>query len=289
MYACTLVQYRKCYEKAKQCRYTLTMTTGVKALPNEIQDRILDFLHDSKPTLKACSLVCKTWVPTSRYHLFSTGRIRLHGRDARSCETLLKNPNCTIQSCMHFSASLDDPETAVNVSNVLQCLSPSSLHIQQFSNLYWHTLRNFHPSPTIERLEVGSGCIFVVTELFVAFPNVRDLWMNCPPMDPPQLNTDILIRPPQLRSLEFSKCDMNPLLRLFMKKRIVPTNLFCINDIAIDEVPIVGEYFSMFGNVLQDIRLRFYPDDDPDILGMYEQLHSAFCVNAHSVSIREIL
>jgi hypothetical protein len=255
------------------------MTTGViyiktkPALPNEIQDRILDFLYDSKPTLKACSLVCKTWVPTSRYHLFS--KITLRGRDARSCQALLKNPNCTIQSCVHFSASLDDSETTANVANVLQYLSPSSLHIQQIPDdlLHWHTLASFPPLPFIERLEVGSGCKFRVAELFVTFPNIRELRIACSPMDLPRFNTasgDISICPPQLRSLEFSKAFMDPLLRWFMEKRIVPTNLFCINDLTSAEVSIVGEYFSMFGNVLQEIRIGFFRDygDEPDVLGM---------------------
>jgi len=40
-------------------------------LPNEIQDRILDFLYDSNSDLKTCALVCRAWVPASRYHLFS--------------------------------------------------------------------------------------------------------------------------------------------------------------------------------------------------------------------------
>jgi hypothetical protein len=251
------------------------MTTGVKtkpALPNEIQDRILDFLYDSKPTLKACSLVCKTWVPTTRYHLFS--KITLRGRDARSREALLKNPNCTIQSCVHFSASLDNPETTANVANVLQCLSPSSLHIQQNSdNLYWHTLESFPALPSIERLEMGSGCTFGVTEPFVAFPNIRELCITCPPLAPVTFNiasSDISIRPSQLRSLEFSNSFMDPLLRWFMEKRIAATNLFCINDLTSDDVAIVGEYFSMFGNVLREIRIGFFhrDGDEPDVLGM---------------------
>jgi len=48
-------------------------------LPNEIQDRILDFLYDPKSALETCALVCRAWVPASRYHLFS--RIRLDDWD----------------------------------------------------------------------------------------------------------------------------------------------------------------------------------------------------------------
>ncbi|CAL1711933.1 unnamed protein product [Somion occarium] len=36
----------------------------------EIVDLILDHLHDDKASLKACSLVCKAWLTSCRFHLF---------------------------------------------------------------------------------------------------------------------------------------------------------------------------------------------------------------------------
>ncbi|KAJ7066442.1 CNH domain-containing protein [Mycena amicta] len=39
-------------------------------LPLEILERIIDFLHAEKTSLLACSLVCRVWFPTSRYHLY---------------------------------------------------------------------------------------------------------------------------------------------------------------------------------------------------------------------------
>lgn len=44
-------------------------------LPPEIYDRILDFLHDDPKALAACSLTCRTWLPTTRYHRFRTTTI----------------------------------------------------------------------------------------------------------------------------------------------------------------------------------------------------------------------
>jgi hypothetical protein len=38
--------------------------------PAELTDRIIDFLHSDKRALAACSLVCKSWIPASRCHLF---------------------------------------------------------------------------------------------------------------------------------------------------------------------------------------------------------------------------
>ncbi|KAF9480974.1 hypothetical protein BDN70DRAFT_578100 [Pholiota conissans] len=38
-------------------------------LPTEVVDIIIDFLHNDKRSLAACSLVARNWLPSSRYHL----------------------------------------------------------------------------------------------------------------------------------------------------------------------------------------------------------------------------
>ncbi|KAI0704637.1 hypothetical protein C8Q76DRAFT_752267 [Earliella scabrosa] len=49
---------------------TITMQpTGV--VPQELSDIIIDHLHNDKPSLKNCSLVCKAWTDESQHHLFS--------------------------------------------------------------------------------------------------------------------------------------------------------------------------------------------------------------------------
>ncbi|OCH88952.1 hypothetical protein OBBRIDRAFT_733502 [Obba rivulosa] len=42
-----------------------------RALPPELTDKILDYLHDDIASLKACSLACRVWLPSCRYHKFS--------------------------------------------------------------------------------------------------------------------------------------------------------------------------------------------------------------------------
>ncbi|KAF8893617.1 hypothetical protein BD779DRAFT_1669880 [Infundibulicybe gibba] len=39
-------------------------------LPQELTDHIIDHLHSDFSSLKSCSLVCRKWLPTSRYHIF---------------------------------------------------------------------------------------------------------------------------------------------------------------------------------------------------------------------------
>ncbi|RDX44471.1 hypothetical protein OH76DRAFT_1359600 [Lentinus brumalis] len=43
---------------------------AVYQLPAELWDMAIDFLHDDKSSLKSCSLVCHSWLSSTRYHLF---------------------------------------------------------------------------------------------------------------------------------------------------------------------------------------------------------------------------
>ena len=45
-------------------------------LPHELSDHIIDFLHDDRQTLSACSLTCRAWLATARFHRFSTTTVR---------------------------------------------------------------------------------------------------------------------------------------------------------------------------------------------------------------------
>ncbi|GJE93735.1 hypothetical protein PsYK624_098960 [Phanerochaete sordida] len=49
-------------------------TLAYSAIPQELLDRIIDFLHDERDALAACSLVHRRWLPASSLHLFSLFR-----------------------------------------------------------------------------------------------------------------------------------------------------------------------------------------------------------------------
>ncbi|KAG6864991.1 hypothetical protein C0991_005813 [Blastosporella zonata] len=49
---------------------SLAPTARQSRLPQELYERIIDHLHNHVLSLLACSLVCRAWVPASRYHLF---------------------------------------------------------------------------------------------------------------------------------------------------------------------------------------------------------------------------
>lgn len=55
-------------------------------LPPEIWDYIIDNVHGDKKTLKACSLVAKSWLPSSHYNLFFS--LSFHTRPERELEDI---------------------------------------------------------------------------------------------------------------------------------------------------------------------------------------------------------
>lgn len=89
---------------------TINTANGAVTLSPELLDRILDFLHSSVPSLTSSSLVCRNWLPTTRYHLFSTPVLYQvsFGRSPRDNTgafiELLGSPQCTfrrtIQGCV---------------------------------------------------------------------------------------------------------------------------------------------------------------------------------------------
>jgi len=171
-------------------------------LPNEIQDRILDFLHDSKPTLRACALVCRAWVPTSRYHIFSD--ITLRTKDVPSFEVLSKDPNCTIRSCRHLEIHYLSTKIMKALQHLPRLLSPRSLHFKYAA--YPRVLAAFGRSPSVEYLQVDNAAFngfYQLDDVLVNFPNVRELTMlycRLPPDGTYDPNYRSII--PRLRSLK---------------------------------------------------------------------------------------
>src|ERR1700722_1657420 len=244
----------------KSCTYrpSLILLQMPARLPNEIQDRTLDFLHNSKPALKASALVCRAWVPTSRYHLFS--RIKLHALNA----DVFKNPHCTIRSCEHLEVC-GSYGTSTAMTEVLQYLSthltPPSLILANWSYVLDNQMMTtFALFPSVERLWIRTVDIRdlqYLDNVLINVPNIRELRMTgCDLQEDGAYPLSFTSR---LQSLEFSCCTVNRLLRYF---RNIPTNVFAMRYLKRGDISAVGMYFSTLGNVLQEIRIEFSREQD---------------------------
>lgn len=65
------------------------------SLPLELIDFSIDFLHADMQSLSACSLVCRSWVPATRFHLF--GSVEIHqSLQAAASRRHCRNPANTL-------------------------------------------------------------------------------------------------------------------------------------------------------------------------------------------------
>jgi hypothetical protein len=73
-----------------------SQTSKQTSIPQEIIDQFIDHLYNDWEALKTCALVCRAWVPSSRYHLFGHVNIRV-SECARFSDLIghLDHPLCT--------------------------------------------------------------------------------------------------------------------------------------------------------------------------------------------------
>ncbi|KAJ7141086.1 hypothetical protein C8R44DRAFT_603818 [Mycena epipterygia] len=76
------------------------MPSSAQCLPTEVIDYIADGNRGNKKILSSCSLVCKAWLPSSRYCLFSEFDVYLGPAVGASFLRLLDHPLCTIVHCI---------------------------------------------------------------------------------------------------------------------------------------------------------------------------------------------
>lgn len=56
---------------------TTIMSDEPPAFPQEIVDTFIDFIQEDAQALAARGIVCRSWLPRSRYHLFKTVKFSL--------------------------------------------------------------------------------------------------------------------------------------------------------------------------------------------------------------------
>jgi hypothetical protein len=98
------------------------------SLPAELVDRIIDYLHDDPQSLRATSLTCHKWLPSSHYHLFHEvkltdgnyfGFFRLMESHGSTMGHLIRR--ITVQSVLEEEFS-----DASSTSSTMSSTSPSS-------------------------------------------------------------------------------------------------------------------------------------------------------------------
>lgn len=159
--------------------------------PSETTDSIIDHLYYDKQSLFACSLTCRTWLPSSRYHLFS--KVILHPKNIESFSEILENPSnnvaLVVQHLTIGSSSNCQPDGS---TKFMETLSELTAHLQMVKslvlcglNLDGHsheilrqTLSNLCKVETLELAGVVVCGLKEAVDVTCAFPLLKTLSMG---------------------------------------------------------------------------------------------------------------
>ena len=118
------------------------------ALPAEIVDQIIDYLHDSRESLQACALVCKSWQPRCLFHLWTTMSASPEKGAIDELSTFVVSTNHVAQRITEFSISGYRDVSFANLKAILASLT--SLRTLTLGEIFISQARSFELYVTSE-------------------------------------------------------------------------------------------------------------------------------------------
>jgi hypothetical protein len=248
---------------------SMTMAT----LPPELTDRIIDFLHFDYEALKACSLVCKNWIPSSRYNLF--GNLDLTSSiDQHSLIRLLKNsPASTIPNHVHtFSIYIPDPRHDLfpffdRIAPYLDRFPVRSLTLtghqwkpiskehEGYVSKWFSGIRELHVHLNFSSPEDFCTLITCFCSLETLRIRLERLRFGVDDLQP---KIHSFAFPPHLRTLKIRLDHARPLLSwLVSVTQFPPINILELSTITDKELPAVRALLQTLGPSIHSLMLQF--------------------------------
>ena len=150
-------------------------------LPAELLDHTVDFLHNSRGTLKSCCLVSKSWTPRARKHLFAETTFRTP-RQLKSWKTMFPDPSTSparYTTFLTIERGLLPTASDAEVGGWIRTFSRVEhfkINIGRTSNYeYFVAFHGF--SPAIKSLRVNCFVFPAsrILDLVLSFPLLEDL------------------------------------------------------------------------------------------------------------------
>ena len=92
--------------------------------PQELSNMIIDYLYDDKAALCSAGLVCKSWFPTSRFHLFSHIMLPIYNVRIDRLPDAICAKGSTIPPYILHLKIVNRSEDALNANRLLVRLPP---------------------------------------------------------------------------------------------------------------------------------------------------------------------
>jgi hypothetical protein len=257
-------------------------------IPPELIDAVLDFLHDDRVVLYACAVVCKAWLPSCRFHLFSC--ILLHTWNAQKFSTLLDSPLHT-SAITPYVRSLyllegrgrDSTGPPWLNKGVLRIAALTSVTKLQLEYLKWEELEDDSRTalasilPRLEELHFLHSYFETfgqLVDLICICRSLRRLRLEVNPMvDEPAVELEKLPSPGSLQGLDLDSYHCDNTIRWLLMHEHSYANLttLIMRSVYQEHVPSLARFLRALGRTL-----RFFNVGVRMIAGVEGQLPHLF-------------
>ncbi|KAJ7111585.1 hypothetical protein C8R43DRAFT_1113555 [Mycena crocata] len=221
-------------------------------LPPEIMDAALDFLHSDSAALSACTLVCRDWLPSARFHLLSQLAL-----DATTVESFFEDFVDTTSS-LHKGVML--PKFTAKGLGDVRALRIHGLDLSTVPSKFPQALPNLQ-TLCLEAFEAES--FGAIAAIISGFPLLQSLTLSGD-WDGDEMDTEAVpvnVTIPKLAHLDLD-CPLKTLFGWFLSLDPVPvTSSLVLRDIWAEESPSITRYFTAAGDSLEFLTLT-YPRKD---------------------------
>jgi hypothetical protein len=183
-------------------------------------DVIIDHLHDDIQSLKVCSLVCKSWTPSARFHLFS-----VFSSHRSTIRQLLESAPAVIPFIRHlrlYEKSWDHNLPLFVAFESIRSLTLIELPARGLrANVLCAFIRNFSAAVDLRLDGIPFDSIGQLVRFICAFPSLQRLAVTCQGIGPNDFGFDLpaptaFSLSPHLRVLELDYVCMDAVLDWFL-------------------------------------------------------------------------
>ncbi|KIM86665.1 hypothetical protein PILCRDRAFT_815901 [Piloderma croceum F 1598] len=267
-------------------------------IPSELADTIIDCLHDDSRALASCSVVCRAWLPRSRFHLFE--HILLEPSRLQLFD-LLDSPLSTIAPyvrCLHLEEGRGrysyEPEwlnKALPRLAVFTAVESLEVDLARFDLLETETTRglvsNFRMLRNLHFWHVKFRTFSQLVDVLGECPHLEHISFDClfyqdkwdtPHEGHPEIKNSLPTScaqriPLHLRTFDLGSCEKNAILYwLLSGNSCLVINTLRLRTVCLEETRAIGAFVRTLGPSLEHLEINFAVSFEGDV-------EKAFCRN----------
>ncbi|KAJ7484406.1 hypothetical protein FB451DRAFT_1232430 [Mycena latifolia] len=253
------------------------MAIAESPLPPELFDIIIGQARDDIHVLTTCGLVCRSWLASSRYHIFQAINVSLHPRNVQTFIELVIHPSSTFRPYIRslellssnvldgsFDAQWLDPPV-INTLASLPCVTEMLIQNIQWGRMNPTTksalLAGFQALTHLELWAAHFDSVSHLVQLVCSKPLLQilgfdDLAWEDPSFETPTDPSQCI--PGSLHSLRLSNCYKRDILDwLVSHDSLPPIHHIHLGSVYPEDTHSIGRFLQRLGSDLLTLQLEF--------------------------------